>query len=158
MNQATKIPLLVVILAVIAGGVWYAQRPTPEIPPSTDNGAQAVDNSGDSVADGGAQDGVVDTSDHKNLEQLQNELKNELFDQRTKIEIIEIVNNAIYGKGSFTDMPTGFNFIAERTNDRWELTQQTQDVFSCELVESFSFSKTSIPECWDDINKKTHKR
>ena len=63
MNQATKISLFDVILAVIAGGVWYAQRPTPETPPPADNGGQAVDDSGGSVADEGTQNGGVDTDD-----------------------------------------------------------------------------------------------
>lgn len=62
-KKITTISLTILAIIVIAGGVWYAQKPSPEAP-SADNGTgQAVDNSGDSVADDGTQDGGIDTSD-----------------------------------------------------------------------------------------------
>ncbi len=62
-----KSTILIIILALIlvTGGVWYAQRPTPEIPPpaAENESGQAVNNSGSAVADDGAQNGGVDTSE-----------------------------------------------------------------------------------------------
>lgn len=67
MSQQHKSTIFFIILALIliAGGVWYTQRPAPETPPSTSNEAQAVDNAGSAVVDDGAQNGEVDTSDWK---------------------------------------------------------------------------------------------
>ncbi len=59
MNQATKISLFAVILAVVAGGVWYARKPAPETTPVAEPTTPEV------VTPGDNESGEVDTSDWK---------------------------------------------------------------------------------------------
>ena len=62
-DKSTAI-LVILVLLLVAGGVWYAQRPAPETPPvASENGEQAVVNTND-----GLSDGDVDTGDNENDE------------------------------------------------------------------------------------------
>jgi len=61
LRYKSTISIIVLALVLIAGGVWYAQKPAPETPPAaSDNGAQVIEDKND-----GLSGGEVDTSSWK---------------------------------------------------------------------------------------------